>query len=199
MFVQVMQGRVNDAARLKQQFDGWITGVGQGATGWLGATAGVAADGEFVAVVRFESEEAARANSDRPEQDAWWQETAGCFDGDVTFVDCRDVDQFGAGGSDQAGFVQVMQGRADRDKVRSLAPQMEEAIKEQRPDVIGGLIAWHGDGRFTQVVYFTSEAEARQAESAEASAEPTPEQQEMMSVFSDLTYIDLKEPWLSSP
>ena len=34
---------------------------------------------------RFESEEAAQANSDRPEQGAWWAETAKVFDGEATF------------------------------------------------------------------------------------------------------------------
>ena len=31
------------------------------------------ADGRMVALVRFDSEEAARRNSDRPEQGAWWE------------------------------------------------------------------------------------------------------------------------------
>ena len=34
-----------------------------------------------------------------------------CFDGEVTFHDCDDVTMFLGGGSDDAGFVQVIQGR----------------------------------------------------------------------------------------
>ena len=58
--------------------------------GWLdrllGGTAGVTEDGRFIAVVRFESEEDARRNRDRPEQDRWWSETAKLFDGSPHFV-----------------------------------------------------------------------------------------------------------------
>lgn len=198
MFVQVIQGRVQDAAGLKEQLDSWRDGPGKDAVGWLGMTAGVSEDGQFVALVRFESEEAARANSERPEQDAFAQEMSGHFEGDVTFVDCREVDLFLGGGSDEAGFVQVMQGRADREKLLSFTSGMEEALKRLRPDVLGGIIAWHGDGRFTQAVYFRSEAEAREGEGRDVSGEDTAGRDEMMSLLQDLTYIDLKEPWLHS-
>lgn len=198
MFVQVIQGRVNDEAGLKEQFERWRSEVGQGATAWLGVTAGVSGEGEFVALVRFQSEEAAQANSNRPEQDAWWKETARYFE-DVTFVDCRDVDLFLGGGSDDAGFVQIIQGRADREKLAGRAAELEEALKRMRPDVLGGLMAWHGDGRFTQAVYFSSEGEAREGESRELTEEEAAERDEMMNVMQDLRFIDLKDPWLRSP
>jgi hypothetical protein len=85
-----------------------------GADGWLGTTAGIAADGTFIAVVRFESGEGARVNSSRPEQGEWWKATEATFDAAVTFTDCPDVDIIGEGGSADAGFVQVIFGRADR-------------------------------------------------------------------------------------
>lgn len=52
-----------------------------GSGSWLVGSAGSVApqgteDGRFIAVVRFESEEDARRNRDRPEQDRWWSETA---------------------------------------------------------------------------------------------------------------------------
>jgi hypothetical protein len=58
-----------------------------GAVGWLGTTAGVTQDGTFIAVVRFDCEGAARASSDRPEQDQWWAETYTLLDGEVTIRD----------------------------------------------------------------------------------------------------------------
>ncbi|HZC25534.1 MAG TPA: hypothetical protein VE287_00840, partial [Actinopolymorphaceae bacterium] len=70
MFVQVMQGHVDDPAALKAAVDRWMTDLAPTATGWLGSTAGVAKDGTAVAMVRFESAAAARANSERPEQSA---------------------------------------------------------------------------------------------------------------------------------
>ncbi len=68
MFVQVIQGRAKDPAGLRKQFQAWDNELRPRATGFLGSTAGVSDDGEFIALARFESEEAARANSDSPEQ-----------------------------------------------------------------------------------------------------------------------------------
>src|SRR5437763_1325988 len=76
MFVQVIQGQVSDAARVRGQLDKWAEEVAPGAVGWLGSTAGVTDDGMLIALARFESEEAARRNSDRPEQAAWWAQPA---------------------------------------------------------------------------------------------------------------------------
>ncbi len=199
MFVQVIEGRLGDREGLRRQLDRWLGDLSRGATGWLGATAGVAEDGTFIAAVRFESEDAARASSERPEQGAWWDETKRYFAGEVRFVDCPQVDTFGPGGSDNAGFVQVMQGRADRDQVLAEVAGLEEVMRRVRPDVIGGIVAWPGDGTFTQVVYFTTEAEARKGEQAE----PAPEDAEAMAKLGQIMqvdrYIDLREPVLISP
>src|ERR671923_523515 len=108
MFIQVIQGDVRDAAAFRAQLDRWAEELGPTADGWLGTTGGLATQGGFIAVVRFESEEAARRNSDRPEQGRWWAGTAQSL-GEVTFHDCAEVDLMGAGGSDEAGFVQVIQ------------------------------------------------------------------------------------------
>jgi len=58
----------------------------------------------------------------------------------------------------------------------------------------------HDDGRWTQVIYFTSEAEARAGERKEAP-------QEMQAAMAELTslskgepdYLDLRRPVLRSP
>jgi hypothetical protein len=91
VFVQVIQGQTADAARLRAALDRWAEDLAPGAIGWLGSTAGVTEDGRFIALARFESEAAARANSDRPEQDRWWPETARLFSADPTFKDSNDV------------------------------------------------------------------------------------------------------------
>jgi hypothetical protein len=77
---------------------------GRGA-GWLGSTAGLTGDGQFVALARFESEEAARRNSVRPEQDQWWMETSKLFAGEVIFRDSSDVIVDVNGDPGTAGFV----------------------------------------------------------------------------------------------
>ncbi len=193
MFVQVIQGKVADAEGLKRQFDKWEEELRPQATGFLGSTGGITADGNAIMLARFESQEAAAANSDSDLQSQWWAETEKMFDGEVTFHDCNEVDEWQGGGSNNAGFVQVIQGRADRDKMRELDREMEESQQDRRSDVIGGYTAWHGDGGFTTVVYFTNEEEARKGE---ASMEDDDTAQQMMSLMQDVVFYDLKEPIL---
>ena len=102
---------------LRRQLELWRREIKPGASGYLGSTGGVTSDGRSITLVRFESEQAARANGERAEQGAWWTETAKAFDGGVTFHDCREVDTILGGGSNDARFVQVMDGRA-RDRTR---------------------------------------------------------------------------------
>jgi hypothetical protein len=198
MFIQVIRGKVSDAAKMQSAMEVWETELKPGATGYLGATEGVADDGTFIAVVRFESEEAAKANSERPEQGAWWEETSKLFDGGVTFHDCPRVVVFGGGGSDDAGFVQMMVYKpTDVDKALSFADDFEK-LASFRPDVLGGTSAVATDGTVIDTNYFTSEAEAREGEKKELPAEF----QEMMEGFGEITgpveFIDLRDPWLFS-
>lgn len=194
MFVQVIQGKSRDSDRLRELTDEWRDTLGREAEGWLGGTYGVTDDDEFVAVVRFESREAAAANSDRPEQGKWWDKVAACFDGEATFHDSDDVTLFLGGGSDDAGFVQVIQGRLrDAERFRALMTQPMEAVHEARPEIIGGIIAIAADGSFTQTVAFTSEDAARAGE-----AKPMPEGDDPMSMVEDVRFLDLHHPWFAT-
>ena len=201
MFIQVIQGKTTDRAKVKASMDRWVAELAPGATGWLGTTGGVTADGTLIACARFESAEAAKANSDRPEQHQWWMETSKLFAGEAVFHDCMESFEFLRGGSDDAGFVQVMQGQVtDAARIRELMSQGEDSLRQMRPDVIGGTIAFHGDdGGFTEPVYFTSEAAAREGESQEAPPEATAMMEEMGRLMPVTTYLDLSEPWLFSP
>ena len=168
MFVQVIQGRTSQPEALAEAFDRWQAHLSPDATGWLGSTGGVTEDGTFIAVARFESEEAAMANSARPEQDAWWAETAKLLDGEATFRNSTDVDLDMHGDPDQAGFVQVMQGRgSDPERAKQLMAQDADRWAEFRPDVIGSVTIGHDEGAYTMVMYFTSEVEAREGERKE--------------------------------
>jgi hypothetical protein len=196
MFVQVIEGRVSDREGLRRQMDKWMTDLRPGANGFLGSTAGVTEDGEGIAFARFESAAAAKANSERPEQGAWWDETAKCYSGDVTFTESEDTETFLGGGSNDAGFVQIMRGTADRDELHAMDAAFERVAGSWRPDLIGVLRVWTGPDRYADVGYFTSEAEAREGEKKE----PTPEIAEQMRRFeklmSGVEFIDLKDPWL---
>jgi hypothetical protein len=193
MFVQVIQGRVKDATGMERQWRRWIEAVKPGAVGYLGSTAGITPDGDFVAVARFESRDVAQQNSDRPEQSRWWSETEGNLQ-DPTFHDCEKVELWLGGGSDDAGFVQVIQspGAAPEE----MSEEDQQKMAEIRPDVIGGLTAVHDDGSGqTSVAYFTSEQEARAGE-----AKPEFKDSERRSGFdpTESRFFDLKQPWLDS-
>jgi hypothetical protein len=199
MFIQVIQGRIADADGLRAAVERWQETIAPNVPGWLGTTGGATADGTAIAVVRFESEEAARRNSERPEQQQWWAEASRYFAGDVTFHDCPEVLTFLDGGSDDAGFVQIIQGRVQNpDRMRKMLEESSEGLRALRPDVIGGTVALHGDGGFTQTVYFTSEAAAREGEARQAPPEMREMDEEVSAMMRDATFYDLPRPWLFS-
>jgi hypothetical protein len=202
MFVQVIQGQVSDADTLRASLDQWVRDVAPGAEGWLGSTAGVTEDGRFIGIARFESEEAARRNSERPEQDTWWSKTSTLFTGEATFKDSEQVTVDTSGGDpSDAGFVQVMQGRtSDPERARELMADDSPEWAGFRPDIIGSVAVEHAGGEYTMVIYFTSEEEAREGEKKE----PPPAIKEQMDemgalAVSETVFFDLKEPWLYSP
>jgi hypothetical protein len=200
MFIQVIQGKVADPAGLQGQLDRWVEELSPGATGWLGSTGGTTDDGTYVCAVRFESEEAARRNSERPEQGAWWADTAKFFDGDVTFMDFSDVSEWLQGGSDDAGFVQVMEGQSrDPRRMRELMERYGEEIHKMRPEIIGATFALHGDdGSYVETVYFTDEAQAREHERMELPPDLAEMMSEEQSLSGDVSYLDLRQPWMAS-
>jgi len=199
MFVQIITAKVVDAEGLERQVDQWDTEIRPGAEGFLGSTSGVTDDGHLLVLVRFESEEAAQRNSTRPEQEAWWTETAKTLQ-DVRFQNGTKVITTRGGGSNDAGFVQVMRGRVlNTEKMNELILHMSEfeaAMAVHRPDVLGDVTVLHDDGTFTDAIYFTSEAEARENEGKE----PPPEMQAMFEEWMRAAtvdeYIDLIQPRL---
>lgn len=196
MFIQVIAGKVMDADLLRRQAQRWQEEIRPGAVGYLGYTGGITPDGRTISLVRFESAEAAAANSERAEQSSWWNEMAKAFDGEPTFHDCHEVDMIFGGGSDDAGFVQVIDGRAkDQAAMRSQVGEMETSLRQERPDILGITMAWHGDGGgFTQAAYFRSEEEARRMEQATAQDDMTREYADMFD--GEPVFYDVPEPML---
>ena len=201
MFVQVIQGRTSDSGQVRAQLDKWLKEVAPGAVGWLGTTSGVTEDGQVIALARFESEEAAQQNSDRPEQTAWWQEMAALFSDEPVFHNSSSVEVDTPGDPSQASFVQVMQGRSkDPDRARELMANDPTDWKTFRPDILGTVSIAHDGDAWTMAIYFTSEAAAREGEKKE----PPPEMQQMMKEMDELSigesvFFDLKDPWLDAP
>jgi hypothetical protein len=193
--MQVIQGRVADEAGVRKSFDRWMSDLRPGADGYLGTTAGFTDDGGLIAVARFESADAAQRNSDRPEQGEWAAEFRSALDGDPNFIDVDNAEQWLDGGSDDAGFVQVMIGTSpDVDTLLARSNEMDEQLRAARPEIIGGTYGRVGDSGYVQVVYFRSEEAARDKEASE----PPPEMQETVQDFQrllgDVKYSDIHEP-----
>ena len=156
----------------------------------------------LVALARFESEEAAKAQQ-RPTR-------AGRLVGgprravhrtSPSFHDSTYVEVDTDGDPDTAGFVQVMQGRTkDPDRARELMAADPTDWAEYRPDILGTITVGHDGDAWTMAIYFTSEEAAREGERKE----PPPEMAEMMEEMNALadgepTFHDLRDPWLASP
>ncbi len=195
MFIQIIQGKCTRQDELHELADEWRRDLSAGATGWLGGTYGFTDDGMFVGVVRFDSRDAATANSERPEQGKWADRMMELMDGPVEFHDCDDVTMFLDGGSDQAGFVQIIRGKVDDPQRLKAMFADTDTIHEMRPEIIGGTLAIEPDGTFTECVAFTSEDEARAAEKNEP---PVEMRRDLEYAMAGATFYDLHHPWFAS-
>lgn len=195
MFIQVFQGPCTRQEEMHELLDEWKRDLAPGANGWLGGTYGFTDDNQLVGVVRFASREAAAANSGRPEQDAWASRMGELMDGPLEFHDCDDVTLLFDGGSDDAGFVQVIRGKVDDPSRLKAMLADTDALHEARPDILGATLAIEPDGTFTETVAFTSEADARKGEQV-----PPPEdvQRELAYAMQSATFYDLHRPWFES-
>jgi hypothetical protein len=191
MFMQVIKGRTSDTKGLQRQAQRWSSDVRPGAIGHLGGTFGIADDGTFFVLARFADEASARANSERPEQHAWWEETAQLIDDEATFRESSDVATLFDGGSDDAGFVQVMEGTVtDRAKAEAWeTPELLAQLRAARPDLLGSVRVWLADGAFVEAAYFTSEEDARKGETSSEFAGP---QEDYTKLFGEMTFTDLR-------
>jgi hypothetical protein len=197
MFVQVIEGKTEDPEAVHRQLDIWQRDLMPGAIGYLGSTGGCTSTGDCILIVRFESADAARRNSARPEQSAWWAEMERCFEGPVRFHDSEDVEVMQHGDMDSAHFVQVMEGHVeDRERAVALEHESDSLLSEMRPDLLGSVTAYFDGHEFTEVAYFTSEADAREAEQRRMPDEAAETFAEWEHVVKVERYLDLREPWL---
>ncbi|MFF0339092.1 hypothetical protein [Kribbella sp. NPDC004875] len=201
MFVQVIQGQVADPEQAHAAMDRWMEELAPEASGWLGTTAGVTTDGQFIALARFDSAAAARRNSESPAQDKWWHEFTSVLTGEATFHDTEDVVLDTSGDPDAAGFVQVMQGSGNNpDRARELMGRHRDEWTAFRPEILGSEVAMYDDGDYTMAMFFTTEAEARAGEQKEIPPDLQADMDEMNSLSAGPpAFFDLEQPWLYSP
>jgi hypothetical protein len=201
MFIQVIQGRATNPPGIRRDLGRWQRQLAADADGWLGSTTGITEDGWSITVVRFASEAHARRNRDRPEQREWWRDASQHL-ARVVSHDATKVHIYRDSGSDQAGFVQVIQGHSeDLERMASLGRDQDEILAREAPHILGVTVAEHADrpGDFTQVLYFTSEQDAQSYGQARAIEEDEPAQEERRSLMTSLRSFDLRDPQLLSP
>jgi hypothetical protein len=203
VFVQVIRGTVGTEQEVLELLDRWREELAGDAVGWLGSTGGVTSEGELVLTARFASAEDARRNGERPEQTGWWHELEERLSGPVTVHDCEDVALVRDGGHDGAGFVQVMVWPAGVATSAALdAARIAEVgtalVERHRPDVLGGLVGVADDGAVVEVVYFTSEDEAREAETRTAADDAASDEMRVVEQLGEPLYLDLRRPRMLS-
>jgi hypothetical protein len=201
MFIRVIQGRATNPPGIRRDLGRWERQLAADADGWLGSTTGITEDGWSIAVVRFASEAQARRNSGRPEQREWWRDASQHL-ARIAVHDASRVHTYGNGGADEAGFVQVLQGYSDDiERMASLGRDQEEALARRAPQILGMTLAEHADwpGDFTQIVYFTSEQDARRFEQEPPAEADEPALKELRSLVTTSRCFDLRDPQMLSP
>jgi hypothetical protein len=201
MFIRIIQGRATNPPGIRRDLGRWQRQLAADADGWLGSTAGITQDGWSITVVHFASEAHARRNSDRPEQREWWRDASQHL-ARVTVHEAPKVHTYRDGGSDQAGFVQVIQGHTDDlATMAGLGRDREKILAQQAPYILGMAVAEHADrpGDFTQIVYFTSEQDARRFAQEPPAAADEPVLAQLRSLMTSARCFDLRDPQMLSP
>lgn len=196
MFIQMVQGRCSRQDEMRALVDDWSAMMAD-RPGWLGGTYGFTDDGRFLGVVRFESSQACKESASQPDAGLWWASAASLCDGPCEIHESEDVTMMLDGGSDDAGFVQVMKGRVgDADRMRHLvSDEMSSMLHEARPEILGATMAIEADGHFVETIAFTDEASARRGEQLDM---PADVRDELMTAMADVEYVDLHQPWFAS-
>ena len=118
------------------------------------------------------------------------------YDGEVTFAGSSDVQEFLGGGSNDAGFVQVMKTTGiDRAAAARLDEQFER-FSHLRPDLLGSFRVWTTPDTCVEANYFTSEADARAGEQQQMPEEVQALMGEFAEVMKTAEFLDLTDPQL---
>jgi hypothetical protein len=196
MVVEIVQGMATDPLKVHQLLDRWAIDVAPQAPGWHDTTAGVAADGRFIAMIRFDSTVAPI-----PGHDQWRAETMGLLNGDTSHAVYDRVVVLKEGAAGTAGFVQFVLGRVhDLAAAETYLKDFDEIVAPLRPDSTGRLMASRDDGQFIGAFTFSSEDAARAGETLEVSPRIAEMKRRGVALGDGRAeYIDLTDPWVYLP
>jgi hypothetical protein len=162
LFAQVLTFKVADSPALFDAFDTWNKEIGSKAPGFLGGSGGITDDGTAVVIVRYRTAEECLAVRELPEHQQWRADSLPLIAGEIVSKDSVNVITDLPGNPEEAGFVQVIQGRlSDPEDAFGLGAEDRKALAEARPDIIGRELILHDNSEFTLVVSFTNEEQAR--------------------------------------
>ncbi len=100
---------------------------------------------------------------------------------------------------ESARFLQFISARtSDVERFTAVNDAFQIEVRTHRPDVVGSLIAWFDDDRFVETVLFTSEQDARNAESREFPGGIEGLFGELMQLMQGIDYRDVRDPWLAT-
>lgn len=195
MFSQVVQGHTSDPAAVRRALNLWAPTAGTS-----DITAGVTEDGRFIAVTSFESEESAQvaqpAQSARAADGDW----RGVLDGEVTVRSSSRTHLFASGERSRARFVQIVQGQVtDLAEARRHLASLHEALAARLPCLLGTLTVEHDDERFTRVLYYSTEEEARAGERDMPASVRRRDEPARRLLVGPPEFLDLRDPWLLPP
>lgn len=194
MFIQMVEGACSQHDDMRMLIDDWCDRMAD-EPGWLGGTYGFTDDDRFIGVVRYTSRAACEQCCAAEDAGMWWAAAEEMFDSTPEIHQSEDVMMMLEGGSDEAGFVQVMRGRVGNpDKLRRIMTDqdMTSMLHQARPEIIGATLLIEDDGWFTETISFTDEDSARKGEAMDMPAEVTADLQEAMA---EVAYYDLHKPW----
>lgn len=195
MFVRTIRARVSVKPLLRNAWD-HIAEALSGRPGWCSAVAGIPQPHAFIASLEFTDGTSAAAALADPPVTRWLKEVENCLE-DIVVVDSSEGETLLSGPRQEARFLQIIEARTtDKERWIAINEAMQEVMRTHRPEVLAASIAWHGGDRFTETVYFTSEQEAREKESREFPGGMVGLFGELMNLVEDLTYTDVRAPWI---
>jgi hypothetical protein len=196
MFIRVIEGQVLAKALLRNSWE-QLQNALSAHNGWLRSAGGVDDQGRFVGRMDFRSEDAAEKMLREPEIELWLKDLFEHLDSPARSTSSQGSVLIEPSG-EPAGFLQFIRAEAsDPERFTAVNDAFQVEVRQHRPDVVGSSIVWLDDERFLETVLFSSEQDARSAESREFPGGIAGLFGELMQLMSNIDYMDVRDPWLA--